>query len=99
MKVVFLITLYVLCCGGLLFAQTTSNGQRLYVQSCASCHDAHSTMHKAGPGLKGYYGGHHPVPVDAQVRVIIAKGKGTMPGFSSFSPAQMNDLIAYLKTL
>jgi len=80
-------------------SSTVRNGQRLYAQSCASCHDAHSTNRKVGPGLKGYYEEHRPRPTDAGVRAIIVNGKGKMTGFSSFNQSQMNDLIAYLKTL
>lgn len=76
------------------------NGQRIFVQSCASCHDAHTDKAKIGPGLKGYYATHRPKPVDASVRGIIEQGKGTMPGFSSsIARPQTDDLIAYLKTL
>jgi mono/diheme cytochrome c family protein len=75
------------------------NGQRLYTQSCASCHDARSTVVRIGPGLKSYYSAHSPRPTDANVRAVIAKGKGTMPGFNNLSQEQMNDLIVYLKTL
>jgi mono/diheme cytochrome c family protein len=75
------------------------NGQRLYAQSCTSCHDAHSTIRKAGPGMMGYFNTRHPRPTDSSVRAIIAKGKGTMPGFSNFTDMQMNELITYLKTL
>jgi cytochrome c1 len=50
-----------------------------------------------GPSLKGYYTGQHPN--DAAVRELIIRGKGTMPGFSSFSDAELADLVAYLKTL
>jgi len=76
-----------------------TNGQHVYARSCASCHDAHSTVSKVGPGLKGYYSSHHPPPSDAKVLAIIVKGKGRMLGFSSLSQEQMDELIAYLKTL
>jgi len=77
---------------------TVTNGQRVYTQSCASCHDAHSNASKVGPGLKGYYG-HRPPPSDASVHAIIVEGKGRMSGLSSLSQDQINDLIAYLRTL
>jgi mono/diheme cytochrome c family protein len=80
-------------------AQTISNGQRIFAQSCASCHDAHGTAMKSGPGLKNYYREHRPRPSDAAVRSVIQQGRGTMPAFSNLNPAQLNDLIAYLKTL
>ena len=75
------------------------NGQRLYTQSCAACHDTRSTVVRVGPGLKSYYSVHSPRPTDANVRAVIVKGKGTMPGFNNLSQEQMNDLIVYLKTL
>jgi len=76
------------------------NGQRIFIQSCASCHDAHTDKVKSGPGLKGYYTARRPRPADAHVREIIEQGKGTMPGFAaSIAGSQADDLIAYLKTL
>jgi len=74
-------------------------GEKLFVGSCASCHEAHSHTQLVGPGLKGYYTEHHPTPNDVSVREIITRGKGTMPGFSSLSAGELADLIAYLKTL
>ena len=35
----------------------------------------------------------------SRIREIILQGKGKMPGFSTLSTSQMNDLIEYLKTL
>lgn len=80
-------------------AYSVTNGQRIFVQSCASCHDAHSTSSKSGPGLKNYYRDHQPHPSDIAVRAVIQEGKGKMPGFSSLSKSQTDDLVAYLKTL
>jgi mono/diheme cytochrome c family protein len=74
-------------------------GKKLFSQSCASCHEADSRNQFVGPGLKGYYAGHHPWPNDAAVHELIVRGKGAMPGFSSFTDTELADLIAYLKTL
>jgi hypothetical protein len=52
-----------------------------------------------GPGMKGYYTTYRPRPSASAVRTIISKGKGAMPGFSGLRNAQIDDLIAYLKTL
>ena len=76
-----------------------SAGKKLFVQACASCHEVNSRKQLVGPGLKGYYMEHNPAPNDSSVREIITRGKGTMPGFSSLSDAELADLIAYLKTL
>jgi mono/diheme cytochrome c family protein len=80
-------------------ARNVLNGRQIFAQSCAGCHDAHSSIRRAGPGLKSYYHNHQPRPADAQVRDLISRGKGAMPGFSSFTRRQTDDLIAYLKTL
>jgi mono/diheme cytochrome c family protein len=75
------------------------NGQRVFAQSCASCHDVRSRNQLAGPGLKGYYTTHRPVPKDDDVRNIIMHGKGSMPSFGSLSSVEIDDLVVYLKTL
>jgi quinoprotein glucose dehydrogenase len=80
-------------------AESVVQGQRIFSQSCASCHDAHGTIVKSGPALKNYYREHQPHPTDASVRAVIRQGKGTMPAFSTLSKSQTDDLIAYLRTL
>jgi mono/diheme cytochrome c family protein len=79
--------------------RNVSNGRQIFARSCGGCHDTHSSIRRAGPGLKSYYRNHQPRPTDAQVRALISRGKGAMPGFSSFTRGQTDDLIAYLKTL
>jgi len=74
-------------------------GEKIFAQSCASCHEVNSRQQLVGPGLKSYYTEYHPSPVDAAVRKLIIGGKGTMPGFSNFTDTELADLIAYLKTL
>jgi mono/diheme cytochrome c family protein len=75
-----------------------ADGRRLFGQSCALCHETLGTATKSGPGLKSYYR-RQPRVTDSAVREVILNGKGKMPGFSTFSKSQMNDLIEYLKTL
>jgi mono/diheme cytochrome c family protein len=79
--------------------QSIRHGQQMFGEYCASCHSTRSATSLAGPGLKGFYGLHHPKPSDAAVRAIIATGKGKMPAFGNLSPSQIDELIAYLKTL
>jgi mono/diheme cytochrome c family protein len=74
-------------------------GKKLFAQSCAMCHEVENRNQLVGPGLKSYYAWHHPSPNDAAVRELIIRGKGTMPGFSTLSDAELADLMAYLKTL
>lgn len=79
--------------------QALANGQRIFAQYCAACHDIHGTTAKSGPQLKNYYRQHIPHPTDADVRSVIMQGKGSMPAFSTLAKSQTDDLIAYLKTL
>lgn len=79
--------------------QAVTNGQRIFIQSCATCHDTHGSVTKSGPELKSYYREHQPRPTDAVVRAVIQQGKGKMPAFSSLSKSQTDDLVAYIKTL
>jgi len=59
----------------------------------------HSSSSLADPGFKGFYRTHQPRPSDAAIRAIIAGGKGKMPAFGNLSAVQIDELIAYLKTL
>jgi mono/diheme cytochrome c family protein len=78
--------------------KAAAKGRRIFAQSCAACHDTLGTTTKSGPGLKSYYQ-REPRPVDATVRIIIERGKGGMPGFSSLDMGDLDELVAYLKTL
>jgi mono/diheme cytochrome c family protein len=74
------------------------NGRRIFNQSCVACHDTLGTTTKSGPALKGFYR-QLPRPSDTSVRLVIQKGKRSMPGFSTLNRPQIDDLIAFLKTL
>jgi cytochrome c len=85
-------------------ASAVERGKAVYNNSCAICHYDKSSAKKIGPGLKGL--SHRPKfadgkPVDdASLRVWVEKGGKDMPGFKdTLKPEQVNDLIAYLKTL
>lgn len=85
-------------------------GKKVFSQNCTMCHFANQTQKKIGPGLKGVLKNkelpysHRPATV-ANVREQIEKGNPQgkpmpMPPFGSkLSKTQMQDLIAYLKTL
>jgi len=75
-----------------------ASGKRIFNQYCAGCHDTLGTTTKSGPVLRSYYH-REPHPRDPAVRRIIQQGKGRMPAFSTLGSSQVNDLIAYLKTL
>jgi mono/diheme cytochrome c family protein len=78
--------------------QAVANGKRIFNQSCGACHDTLGTTTKSGPALKNYYR-HEPRPADATVHIIIQQGKGRMPAFTTLDKLQIDDLVAYLKTV
>lgn len=80
-------------------APNTEQGQHLFAQSCAGCHDAHSTQRLSAPGLKGYFHTQRPQPTDTAVRAVIQHGRGGMPAFPQLTALQLNALLAYLRTL
>jgi mono/diheme cytochrome c family protein len=105
---ILFVTILLLCTGITIYARpipqnstasVTKNGERIFTESCASCHNAHSSNALIGPGLKGYYKTHQPPPTNTAVRTIIHDGKGNMPGFGNLDDTEIDDLIAYLKTL
>lgn len=85
-------------------------GQKVFEQQCALCHYPDQAKNKIGPGLKGILKSkelpysHKPATV-ANVEEQIEKGNPEgkpmpMPPFADkLSKTQLNDLIAYLKTL
>lgn len=79
-------------------------GQAVF-DNCAVCHNADSDEAKVGPGLKGLFKKEKLMngkPVTEQnVRDVITNGGAMMPPFDdqTISPADKDNLIAYLKTL
>ncbi|MGQ9897332.1 MAG: c-type cytochrome [Acidobacteriota bacterium] len=82
-----------------------ANGKQLFAETCAPCHSATSKTTNVGPGLQGLFKSKkmpatdRPVSV-AVIKAQIQKGGGGMPAFGSkYTPQQLDDLIAYLRTL
>ncbi|WP_018466467.1 tetratricopeptide repeat protein [Calidithermus timidus] len=73
--------------------QTSSAGQRVYLQKCAACHGAQA-QGDIGPALKG-----NPISkVSQAVSEIVSKGRGSMPAVP-LSAEELEALLDYLKTL
>jgi cytochrome c2 len=73
-------------------------------ENCAGCHNSDSTDTKVGPGLKDLFKRAKLVngkPVNPEnVKGLVTDGSGSMPPFGdSISPADKDNLVAYLKTL
>ncbi|HEY4709006.1 MAG TPA: cytochrome c [Candidatus Acidoferrales bacterium] len=79
-------------------------GRHLYEQSCAPCHDAHSVPGQNGPDLKGLLKKQFlpsGLPANERfVRQTILNGRNMMPAVGgSLTPQELDDLLAYLRTL
>ncbi len=81
-----------------------TKGKTLFVQHCSSCHYADRAETKVGPGLKGLFT--RPKLVTgatvnaANVKQLIENGRDGMPPFKSvLSTSQIDDVIAFLKTI
>ena len=74
----------------------------MYEQNCARCHYPNNTHSLHGPGLqaitkiKSMPSG--APPTDERLAAVILRGRNMMPG-TPLSDDQLNDLLAYLKTL
>ena len=80
-------------------------GKKVFSDNCTACHSATTNQTIAGPGLKGLFK-NPKMPAtgrptnDANVRKQILNGGGGMPPFKGqLSDADIDNLIAYLKTL
>lgn len=79
-------------------------GKQVYEQKCEICHYSTSTEKKIGPGLAGLLRRERfrngMKADDENLRRVIEHGGKDMPGYrNSLKPAQIRDLIAYVKTL
>jgi mono/diheme cytochrome c family protein len=85
-----------------------AKGKETFQESCSICHET-SSKAKLGPGLQGISkkdphkltdGTEVADESSATLRKQIVKGAGTMPPVgAAFSDKQVDDLIAYLRTL
>src|SRR5579872_6826398 len=89
---------------------SATDGEAIFKTNCGLCHNADKTDTKIGPGLMGLFknqqlpSSHKPV-TEANVREQMDTGSPDakpipMPSFKDkLTPAQKDDVIAYLKTL
>jgi cytochrome c len=86
-------------------AGSAVRGKEVFEKKCAMCHFADSDQKKIGPGLKGlnkrgtFTVNGNKVTTEA-LRTWIENGDSLMPGMKdSLEPAQIKDVVAYVKTL
>jgi competence protein ComEA len=86
-------------------SDAAGRGNAIFAEKCGACHNADSSEKKVGPGLKGFYArgtytSDGSKVTDESLLKLIQAGKGMMPPFKdALTPAKIDDLIAYLKTL
>ncbi len=81
-----------------------ARGRRVFDAQCARCHDPYSSSARKGPSLTKLYKRQYlpsGLPAnDAHVTDSIMLGRKMMPAFNqTINPQQLDDLLAYLKTL
>jgi len=76
-----------------------SEGAAVFEKYCARCHIRHEGQASPAPALAGYFL-RKPAPAVRDVENVIRNGRRAMPPFGArLSSAQVEDLVAYLKTL
>ncbi len=86
-------------------AGSATRGKEVFEKKCSICHFADSDAKKIGPGLKGiskrgtFTVNGNKVTTEA-LTTWIENGDALMPGMKdSLDPAQIKDVVAYVKTL
>jgi mono/diheme cytochrome c family protein len=86
-------------------AAAVAHGKSLFQQKCAVCHNDTSEQQKIGPGLKsllkrGMFSVNGNKITDDSLKTWIENGDQLMPPFKGLlEPPQIQDVIAYVKTL
>ncbi|MFQ5484571.1 MAG: c-type cytochrome [Desulfobacterales bacterium] len=90
--------------GNVRLNPVAGKGAALFSESCSVCHFHDKTETKVGPGLKGLFE-HEKLPIsgrpatESNVRLTLKTPFDKMPRFDSLSEEQIDQLIAFLKTL
>jgi cytochrome c len=86
-------------------AGSAARGKEVFEKKCAMCHFAGSDQKKIGPGLKGLskrgtFSVNGNKVTTESLKTWIENGDALMPGMKdSLEPAQIKDVVAYVKTL
>ena len=86
-------------------AAAAARGKEIFDKKCGICHYADNDQKKIGPGLKGLskrgtFTVNNNKVTDETLKTWIENGDTLMPPFKDvLEPAQIKDVIAYVKTL
>lgn len=84
---------------------SAEKGKEVFEKKCAMCHFAESDQKKIGPGLKGIskrgtFSVNGNKVTTESLKTWIENGDALMPGMKdSMEPAEIRDVVAYVKTL
>jgi cytochrome c len=89
---------------------SVAEGEEVFKENCAMCHNVDSAKEKIGPGLKGLFKNKelpttHKPATEANVRQQILEGDPNgkplpMPAFEGqLKPEEIDSLLEYMKTL
>jgi mono/diheme cytochrome c family protein len=73
---------------------TVPPGQLVYLRSCARCHGETQEGKQDAPALDAVK---LATAGDQGLRTLLAVGKGRMPAFGGLSPAEVDELVTYLR--
>jgi cytochrome c len=91
--------------GSKVSTAAVARGKDVFEKKCALCHNADSDAKKIGPGLKGLskrgtFSVNNNKVTTESLKTWIENGDSLMPPFKEvLEPAQINDVVAYVKTL
>jgi cytochrome c len=86
-------------------AAAVAHGKEIFDKKCGICHYADNDQKKIGPGLKGLskrgtFTVNNNKVTDEALKTWIENGDTLMPPFKDvLEPAEIKDVIAYVKTL
>jgi mono/diheme cytochrome c family protein len=86
-------------------AAAAARGKEVFEKKCTVCHYADSDAKKIGPGLKGIgkrgtFTVNNNKVTDESLKTWIENGDTLMPPFKEvLEPAQIKDVVAYVRTL
>ena len=78
------------------FVANVENGRQVYARLCEACHPGGNRG--VGPSLRGA-DFERKFADDAALRAVIRNGQGTMPPFRQLTDGELNDLVAFVRTL
>ena len=100
----FTLSLLILAGGAIAFGADADAGKGIYMKACRGCHGADGTPNAGIAKSQGVTMKHLGDPdvqkmTDADLKKAIVEGFGKMKPVRSVTPAQADDVVAFMRTL